>query len=201
MILVSEVFTGIIGGLLHNRFGNVNKRVWLVATLFAVLGSLLGTTTALSIPGWALRSYIGILVLAMGVLMLWKHLRRAFSREFTTRSSIGISLLVGFNKAMSGGGFGPVLTSGLSLLGLNPKVAVGSTIMSEGAVCIFALMARRSAVQGVNWRMAIPLISGAVLSCLPAAYTTKKISDKRVGALIGAFTASLGMITLLKVIL
>lgn len=200
IILLSETITGLLAGALHNRFGNVDKRAWGTVTIFAILGSILGVTVAVVIPGWALKTYIGLLVLIMGSLMLWKHIKRTPQGSFSGWRSIGIGSLCGFNKALSGGGFGPVATSGLFLSGLDPKKAVGSATLAEGSVCLFAIIAYEALFKSLNWSIAIPLITGAILASYPASYATSRLPHREAGIAVGIFVVLLGAITLIRMV-
>jgi uncharacterized membrane protein YfcA len=200
IILLSEAITGFLGGALHNGFGNVNKRVGITIAVFAILGSLIGVTIAVSIPSWLLKLYIGVLVLVLGILMLRKYFKGEFKGKFAWSKIVGIGSLCGFNKAISGGGFGPVATSGLSLSGIDPKKAVGSTILAEGVMSIVAILLYNT-VMTFNWNIAIPLIIGAALSTFPASYTTFKLNEKKFLLIVGSLIALLGTIILVKMIL
>ncbi len=200
IILLSETITGFTGGVLHKGFGNVNIKIGIAIAIFAVLGSLLGVTVAMSIPKWLLKTYIGSLVLVLGILMIRKYFKGEFKGKFAWSKIIGIGSLCGFNKAISGGGFGPVATSGLSLSGIDPKKAIGSTTLAEGVMSLSAILFYRL-VMPFNWDIAIPIILGAFLATLPASYTTFKMNEKKALLIVGLFIAVLGIVTLVKMVI
>jgi uncharacterized membrane protein YfcA len=76
-VLSSEAITGILAGVFHHEFGNVDLRqgshdlkIAMVVTGFSVLGILLATSIAINIPGRVIKLYIGVLVLALGFVIL-----------------------------------------------------------------------------------------------------------------------------------
>ena len=81
-VLFSEATTGIFAGLLHHEFGNVNLRfgsrdfkIVLTLASLSIVGVIIATIIAVSLPSWAVKLYIGILVLAMGLLILLNRKR------------------------------------------------------------------------------------------------------------------------------
>ena len=82
----------------------------------------------------------------------------------------------------------------------DPKKAVGSTILSEGIVClmgfsIYVLTGKTSL--NLNALM-LTLTAGALLATLPAAYITNKIKTETLTKIIALFMVVLGSYTLLK---
>lgn len=200
IILLSETITGLSAGFLHNHYGNTYKRVSVVLAVCAVLGSIAGVSVAVTIPPWALEVYIGLLIMAMGLLMVRKHLKGVIS-GFSWPRVIGIGSLCGFNKAMSGGGFEPLATTGLNLSGVNPKRSVGSMTLAKGLMSMTAVIMYGIIFKGLNWNIAIPLITGAFLSTIPASYTTNKLPEKKIGLIASIFICMLGVVTLVKLVL
>ena len=74
------------------------KVVFVVSSL-GILATIIAALTAVSIPKPVLKTYIGILVLAMGTILL---LKTRFN--FSWRKILGIGILSAFNKGISGGG-------------------------------------------------------------------------------------------------
>ena len=77
-----------------------------IALLFgfsSTIGAVLAVIVAFNIPKFWLKMYIGVLVLAMGILILVFFRRKI---RFSIVRITGIGLLASFNKALSGGGYG-----------------------------------------------------------------------------------------------
>lgn len=205
-VLLSEFLTGILAGVFHHELGNVDFRpgsrplqVVLVLAACSIVGTLAAVFIAVNVPGWAIKAYIGILVLAMGVGILLT-IGRTFA--FSWKKVIGLGLLAAFNKGISGGGYGPLVTGGQILAGVDGKGAVGITSLAEGLVCIVGVLAYVLTGNGaVDWGVAPSLILGAVLSVPFAAFTVKKMPIQKMRWAIGIGITVLGLFTLIKLVL
>ncbi len=199
-VLLSEIITGILAGILHHKVGNVNfrnpieQKVTLVLVLCSVFGTLAAVMIAINLPTLFLKTYIGILVLVMGVIIL---ATRKKIRRFSWRKIVGIGVLAAFNKGMSGGGYGPVITGGQMLSGMDGRKAIGITSLAEGLTCVVGVLLYLFASRDVNWTLLAPsLILGAVLSVPLSAHTVKKIPETSFRTLVGLMTIILGLYTL-----
>ena len=205
MILLSEILTGILGGSFHHKFGNVDKKAVFLVTPFAIIGTLFAIIAAIKVDKFLINLYIGILVLILGVFMLiryWKNRNSDISTKRHNKRLPFIGGLIGFNKALSGGGFGPILVGGLSWSGYDPKKSVGSTTLTEGLVCLVGFMGYwlMNGINSINWMLAIPLIIGAISASCPAAYATHKISKKLLGIFVSTTITILGIAVLIKML-
>jgi uncharacterized membrane protein YfcA len=205
-VLLSEFLTGISAGILHHEFGNVDLRpgsrplkVALVLAACSVLGTLVAVAIAVSVPKWMVKTYIGVLVLAMGISILLT-IGRTFA--FSWKKVVGLGLLAAFNKGISGGGYGPLVCGGQVLAGMGEKEAIGITSLAEGLVCIVGVLAYvLTGNGGVDWGLAPSLILGAVLSVPFAALTVRKIPLHKMRWAIGTAITALGVFTLVRIVL
>ncbi|MBD3264618.1 MAG: TSUP family transporter, partial [Candidatus Omnitrophica bacterium] len=221
VVLISELFSGLLAGFLHHREGNVNLKpktldpyiigqrlkelgyvesfrrgipphlkVTLLLTLCSVLGTVSAVFLAVNLPKFWVKLYIGILVLAMGVVIL-VCFNKSF--KFSWKKITGLGLLASFNKGISGGGYGPVVTSGQILSGVEGKSAVGITSLAEGLTCAvgiisYVFISRKP----LDLRLAPLVIIGALLSVPFSAKSVKKITEKKLKLTIAALTIVLG---------
>lgn len=202
-VLFSEFISGISAGVLHHKAGNVNfKRksrhlnVALVLALFSIIGTLLAVFIAVSIPKLWLKTYIGLLVLSIGIIIL---LTRNKNYGFSWKRIMGLGSIASFNKGMSGGGYGPVVVGGQMLSGLNGKHAIGITSLAEGLTCLVGVLAYFFIRGMIDFELALPLVIGAIASVPFAVLFTKKINAEKLRVIIGIVTIVLGASTLLKV--
>jgi hypothetical protein len=98
-------------------------------TGLSLVGILLGVAIAVNIPSWALKAYVGLLVLAIGLTTLKNHRREI---PFLWKRIGSLGLLAAFNKGMSSGGYGPVVTGGQVLSGIRGRTAVGIASFAQG---------------------------------------------------------------------
>jgi len=202
-ILISQALGGFIAAGFHHQLGNVyfsrrsvdSKAVFII-TIFGIIGVAAALSLALNIPSWVVTLYIGVLVLAMGAIILSK---REFSFSWKKLSVVG--LISSFNKAMSGGGFGPVVSTGQIISGVDSKNAVGITTLAEAPICIAAFIGYMLFHPGFTWNMAIALIIGAGIAATLGPRITSRFHSPKLRTAIGILALALGVWTIAKVIL
>ncbi len=205
-VLLSELVTGLAAAFLHHRFKNSNfklksadTKIALIMASCSVVGTLAAIAIALSLPILYVKLYISLLVLTMGVIIL-VTLNRKFI--FSWKKIVSLGLLASFNKGISGGGYGPVVTSGQILSGVNMKNAIGITSLAEGLTCLVGVIAYVLFTNHtIEWDLAPSLVLGALLSVPLAAYTVKKFKGKHLRTVVGWATLALGLASLGKIML
>ena len=204
-VLLSELITGISAGLVHHKVGNVSfkresihLKIALVLAACSIIGATLAVFIAINIPKIWLNTYIGLMVLGMGIIIILT-LKKDFN--FSWKKIIGLGSIAAFNKGMSGGGYGPVVTSGQILSGIKGNNAVGITSLAEGLTCVVGVIIFIASPETVNWGLAPSLIIGALLSVPFSALVVKKMPTSTLKIVIGLITLTLGLITLIKLFL
>ena len=202
-VLLSELITGITAGLAHHKAGNVNFRrgsthlkIALVLAACSIVGATLAVFIAITIPKFWLKTYIGLIILGMGILIL---LTLNKNYKFSWKKIVGLGSIAAFNKGMSGGGYGPVVTGGQILSGVNGNNAVGITSLAEGLTCVVGVIVFIISPEIINWSLAPSLIIGALLSVPFSTFIVKKLPTKTLKISIGLLTFILGLVTLIKV--
>jgi len=202
-ILLSELITGLSAAFFHHRMKNSNFKIGaidlkiaLVMAGCSIFGAVAAVFVALNLTKFYIKLYIGVLVFAMGVLIL-ATLKRKFKFSWKKISSLG--LVAAFNKGISGGGYGPLVTSGQILSGVESSNAIGITSLAEGLTCLVGVITYFSFTNHtVDWSLSPSLILGAILSVPLAAYTVKKFKRGPLRLIVGIATLLLGLFTLGK---
>jgi uncharacterized membrane protein YfcA len=205
-VLLSELFSGLTAAFLHHKFKNSNFEIGtenLKTALILAGCSIMGTLTAvyimLKVPVFYIKLYIGLLVLSMGLLILFT-MNRKF--RFSWKKIVSLGLLASFNKGVSGGGYGPVVTSGQILSGVRTKNAIGITSLAEGLTCLVGVLTYLHFTDHIiEWNLAPSLTLGAMLSVPLAAYTVKCLKGFHLRVFVGCGTLILGAFTLTKIFL
>lgn len=205
VVLLSELITGITAGIAHHKAGNVNfkrgsihLKIAIVLAMCSIIGATIAVFIAINIPTLWLKTYIGLIVLGMGIIILLT-LNKDFI--FSWKKIIGLGSIAAFNKGMSGGGYGPVVTGGQILSGVNGNNAVGITSLAEGLTCIVGVVVFIFSPEQIDWNLAPSLIIGALLSVPFSTFIVKKIPTKKLKIAIGMTTLLLGLFTLIKIFL
>lgn len=225
-ILLSELVTGLLAGFTHHSFGNMyikpktmnifkifraikklgikksfhlgiplHLKVIMLISLCSIIGTISAVFLAISLPKFYLKMYIGILILVIGLVILFT-IGRKF--KFSWKKITFLGLIASFNKGMSGGGYGPVVTGGQLLSGVDGKNAVGITSMAEGLTCIVGVIAYLFTNVTIDWTLAPYLMIGAILSVPFSVISVKKIKTKYMRLIIGLVTCALGLWTIIK---
>lgn len=195
-----------INSTLHLRMDNFFKsfkasddfKVSAILAGFGIIGGVIAAFIALTISKTALNTYIGILVTLVGIFVVSK-----FKWKFSWWAISGIGLLAAFNKGLSGGGYGPLISGGQIMVDRNPRQAVGSTSLAEAIVCVASII-----IYYVNpihisaninyWYLVDALLVGSMLSVPCSVLTVKYIPIKKLQPIVGIFTLLLGIFILLK---
>jgi len=205
-VLLSELITGLSAAFFHHRFKNVNfklgntdSKIAFVMAGCSIFGALAAVYVALNLPTFYVKLYIGLLVFSMGVLIL-VTLNRQYRFSWGKIASLGV--LAAFNKGISGGGYGPLVTSGQILTGVKSKNAIGITSLAEGLTCLVGVLIYLIYTNHIiDWGLAPSLVVGAVLSVPLAAYTVKRFKEGLLRLIVGIATLVLGIVTLGKLFL
>jgi uncharacterized membrane protein YfcA len=204
-VLLSEFVTGVVVTLLHHEFGNVNLRpaahdfkVAIVLSGFSLVGVLLAVGVAVSLPPWGVKLYIGLLVLGIGLAILTNH-RRQFA--FSWRRLVGLGFVAAFNKGISGGGYGPVVTGGQVLAGIGGRRAIGIASAAEGVTSAVGVLAYVATGAPIGGHLAPSLLLGALLSAPLAAFVVSRFPIGRLTLAIGGLSTLLGGLTLVRAVL
>lgn len=225
-VLLSELVTGLLAAFGHHKVGNVNLKpkstefrqiigklralgyidtfrqeapihlkTAIVLAACSIIGTLVAVFLAISLPEFWLKLYIGALVLVIGIVILATRKRKYV---FSWKKIFALGTIASFNKGMSGGGYGPVVTGGQILSGVESKSAIGITSLAEGATCLVGVIAYALSKSVINWKLAPFLLTGAVLSVPLSVLTVRRMKTKAMSLIIGIVIVLLGVVTLVK---
>jgi len=203
-ILFSEAFSGFSSSIMHHYHKNIDftnkeekhlKVVYLISGL-SVVATILTVILVVNVPKIFVSAYIGIIVLLMGLLLI-SNLRFAFSWKKITV----IGVVSAFNKTISGGGFGPLVTAGQVISGRETKPSIAVTGACEIAVCVVGFI-MYFILNGIETFILPIAMAIASVSVTPlATFTTKQIKkDVLARRLVGVVCAVLGVLTILSLI-
>ncbi|HAH07214.1 MAG TPA: hypothetical protein DCM05_11950 [Elusimicrobia bacterium] len=201
-ILVSQLITDIAACVTHHQLNNVDfrpgtadRKVATALGLICAVGVIISVVVAVRIPKWVLTLYIGVLVAAMGVLILATANKQI---PFSWKKVLGLGLLASFNKGISGGGYGPVVMGGQMLSGIGVKNAVGITALAEAITCLVGFLCYLFAGKYIDWKLTGILILAATPAVPFAAATVKNLDPVRMKRYVGVMIVLLGLLTLTK---
>jgi len=189
-IMITEMFTGIIAGLVHGEFDNVewkfspmNETTKLVV-MVAITGmaasaiSITAVYKIMQLHKFWIKLYVTVLLVVMGVcsVMTAKTYLKYRPGLMWLFAFVG-----GFNKGVGGGGYGPVITVGGLLAGVPVKSMVAVTSFAEGFTCLFAVITWFALITSgvvVDYMLMPSLVLATVIAAVAAPYTTRILPEK-----------------------
>ncbi|MHA1147817.1 MAG: sulfite exporter TauE/SafE family protein [Promethearchaeota archaeon] len=201
VLLLSQMIIGGVACISHHRLKNADfkssrskdTKSALIFTFFGSIAMIFAILIVISIPNVFLMMYIGILITLIGFLLL-------FNKDFVF--SKGKLYVIGgisaFNKAISGGGFGPIVTSGQVMNGSDVKNAVAVTALAETLLSALGFVLYVFLTGFLNFELTIIVLLSGVIAAPIGAYQAKKLKEKNAKSIIAFVIICLGILTLLK---
>lgn len=195
-ILISQAVGGIVGTISHHKYKNADfhfntkhTKIVLAVVISGLTATAIGVYAATNIPSWVLKSYIGVLVVFMGVLCIFP-----LYYTFKWWKIYLIGFVSSFNKSFSGGGFGPLTSTGKILAGVDAKVSVATTTYAEAPICIVGwILWYLSEGQTMVLWFPLVLIAGAIIGGAIGPYITSKINTKYLKIIVGVLAIISGL--------
>lgn len=205
-VLLSEFITGLSAGILHHKAKNTNlaqgtraNRIMHIMSVCSIIGTLGAVALAVNLNKEIVKLYIALMITGIGFFIFSGA---KFAGSFSWKKIIFLGSLAAFNKGISGGGYGPLVTGGQVLSGVKEKDAVAITSVSESAACLAGfILYLLIPGSSICWNLALPLTIGAILSVPAAVLTVKVIPEGRIRKNIAFVTLFLGVLAFIKIIL
>jgi uncharacterized membrane protein YfcA len=195
-IHMAEIATTAASGASHIWFKNVERRVVIWLIIPGSVSAFVGAAFLSQLPGDAVKPFISIFLLILGVVILVRFLRveRVQSNGEMPRLSgkllIPLGVTGGFFDAVGGGGWGPITTPVLlSRKGASPRKVIGTVDTSEFAIAVSATLGFVIFLgwEQFQWTWVLAFMIGGVLAAPLAAYLVKVIPSYLLGVLVGGF--------------
>jgi hypothetical protein len=170
-----------------------------------------GTYVVTSIDGDVLKPYIAAYLGFMGVYILYRAFRRAKLIDAHSPALVApLGVVGGFADAIGGGGWGPVVTTGLIGTGGAPRQMIGTvntvefflTVAVSAAFLVALLTGHWSEAGGLMtylWAVA-GLIVGGVIAAPLAGYVTRILPQQILMALVGVLITALSVYQTLRLL-
>ncbi|MBN1472785.1 MAG: sulfite exporter TauE/SafE family protein [Syntrophaceae bacterium] len=194
-ILISQSIGGFIASWRHHSLQNANfksgttdYKISTTIIWFGVFACLIGVLVSSSISPKVLNTYIAVLVIVIAIMVLWDK-----TLIMTAKKIYALGFISAFNKAMSGGGFGPLVAGGqLVFKDRCEKGAIGSTDFAEAPICLLSFFLWWVLNGLPPLTLMIPLCIGAVVGGFFGPIALSKIKSKTI------FKKILGVLVLLQ---
>ncbi len=202
--LISQVVVVPLGGTSHASLGHVRTRI--VAPLLAagILGTLLGAQFSVSISDFLLKILIAVSTAVMGILVLIlgnldRNSELKDENGLPRRGLLLVGLVAGFAASAFGTGWGPVGVSLLLLMGMVPRLAIGSSLTARAPVALSATIAYLllgSPQRVVELNVLAPILAGGALGVLAGSAVTRRVDDRWLRQAFGVVIVALSILLL-----
>jgi uncharacterized membrane protein YfcA len=189
----------------HHRVGNVDflrdRSTWMTGLIMGGGGVAVAVGAALLAVKLdkSSQNMLNIAIAAMVVLIgLFMLLGSRLRIKFRWRNVGVLAAIAAFNKAFTGGGYGPLVCGGQVLSGLNVRVAVATTCMAESLVCISTTITFLAKGIFAPAAVYVPLIVGCLLGPPTSAVVLRRMSTGFIQRIVAITIVVLGTLALLK---
>ena len=200
----AELFTTAASAGSHVWHKNVNWRLFRMLAPVGIAGGVLGTYFITSIDGNVLKPFVAGYLGIMGAYILYRAFRSITPIDQHKYALVApLGAVGGFMDAVGGGGWGPVVTTGLVGTGGAPREMIGTVNTVEffltaavSAAFLTALLtghwAEAEGLATYAWAVA-GLITGGVIAAPMAGYATRIIPQKYLMVAVGALISLLAV--------
>ena len=200
----AELFTTAASAGSHVWHKNVNWRLFRMLAPVGVAGGVLGTYVITSVDGDILKPYVAGYLGIMGLYILYRafrHLVPIDQHKYALVAPLGA--VGGFMDAVGGGGWGPVVTTGLVGTGGAPREMIGTVNTVEffltaavSAAFLTALLtghwAEADGLMTYAWAVS-GLIVGGVIAAPMAGYVTRFLPQQYLMIAVGVLISGLAV--------
>ena len=196
----AECFTTGASAASHHAFGNIDKKLFRRLLLPAIVGAGLGAWLLSRIDGDAIKPWIAAYLMLMGVVIVFKALRRAAARTSEIKHTAPLGFFGAFVDAIGGGGWGPIVASNLLARGNALHLTVGTVNAVEFFVTLTASLMFLISIGLGHWDIVLALALGGVLAAPLGAYLVKRVPKRPLLLMVGLLVIALSLRTLLPLL-
>jgi len=200
---LAKVATGVVAGVSHWRFKNIDKGLVLSLAIPGVVGALVGVTILSNVNSGIIKPLLAVLLSVIGLRILFRFARlnsvaqsdapESEDQPTTRPAAYGergtkvAALIGGITNGMIGA-WGPVVTPYLLHRGVKPRYAIGSVntaevaVASASAVSLLVSMGKG----GFNVAIVIAMLVGGVIAAPVAAWLIRFVPARPMGIAVAA---------------
>jgi uncharacterized protein len=188
----AELFTTAASAICHFREGNIDKQFFKRLVIPGVIGGIVGAYLLSSFPGDAVKPWISLYLLFMGLVVLSKVFKKVSNQPKETKLG-PLGFIGGFVDAVGGGGWGPVVTSTLVAKGNSPRFVIGSVNTAEFFVALATSATFFFALGSLYLTAVVGLVLGGLLAAPIAAIACKNVQPRPLMAAVGVLIVFLSL--------
>jgi uncharacterized membrane protein YfcA len=190
----AELFTTAASGTSHLYPRNVDWRLFWRLAPFGMLGGACGAYLLTSFDGNVVKPFVTSYLAIVGAWLLFRSFRKLPTNPVPARVVAPLGAAGGFLDAAGGGGWGPIVATGLLGAGAPPRYVIGTVNASEFLVALTVSLSFLLALVTGHWDEATGagtaaavggLILGGVLAAPLAGWWVKRIPERLLLVIVG----------------
>lgn len=205
--LLLQVIVIPLGATSHAAVGHVQRSITVPLIAGGIAGSVSGALLASSVPGELVARAVAAVIVIVGLIVL-ANLRTGYAsgrveHEEVRPARIGaIGAVAGFASGISGAGWGPIGVKLLILSRIEPRHAIGSSLvgrvaMAIAAIATYALTATATGTLSIDPRFFIVLLAASAAAMLPGTLLIARLGRGPAAAGVAVLSIALALPTLL----
>lgn len=202
----SELFTTLVSGVSHFKFGNIRKDLLRPLIFFGIIGGIIGASTLVKLPAKPIKLAVGSILLIMGGIIIYrftfrhKQIENPDIKKYPINRLRALGFFAAFIDALGGGGWGPICTPALVITGTEPSKAVGSVNLAEFfvTVAITSTFIVLIGAENFRWDCVLALLTGGIIAAPLAAFGCKKLPQRFLGISVGLLVIVLSLRMILR---
>ncbi|MEC5144055.1 sulfite exporter TauE/SafE family protein [Chitinophaga sp. 212800010-3] len=182
---ISEILSCGIAGWMHQRMGNVNKKLFKMLILPGIIGAVTGAYLLSSLEHYSqyTKPVVSLYTLILGSIILMRAIRVRKQNNAPDKKITRIGLLGfggGFIDAIGGGGWGSIVLSSLIAGGRHPRFSLGTVKATRFFIAMLSSLTFVTVLSHVHWDAVLGLVIGSAIASPIAAKVSNKISAKTI---------------------
>ncbi|OGT25380.1 MAG: hypothetical protein A3I77_03540 [Gammaproteobacteria bacterium RIFCSPLOWO2_02_FULL_42_14] len=196
----SEIFTTGVSGISHAFFDNIDRRILIRLAIPGMMGGALGAYVLTKSPSHLVRIIILIYLILTGFFILyraWRYRSQKKAHKHHRHAVAPLGFFGAFLDAITGGGWGTIVTSSLVALGVSPRHVVGSSNLAEFFVTLCQSFVFFVALKYITWNIVGGLLLGGIVAAPLAGYLVRIFPVRVMMFLIGTLVIVLSLVAVL----
>lgn len=191
----AEIFTTAASGSAHLYHRNIDWKLFARLVPFGIVGGCLGAYVLTSFDGDAVKPYVTAYLAIVGAWLLLRSFRKIPRNSVPQGIVAPLGLVGGFLDSAGGGGWGPMVTTGLLGAGGAPRYVIGTVNSTEFLVTLSVSIAFLTALLTGHWEDAGDLtdhlsavgglVVGGLLAAPFAGYIVRYLAERTLLRAVG----------------
>ncbi len=199
----AELFTTAASGTAHLANRNIDWNLFWRLAPFGIVGGVLGTYVLTGFPADSIRPFVAAYLGIIGVYLLFRSFRRVPSQPVKPGVVPPLAVAGGFLDSVGGGGWGPIVTTGLLGFGGQPRYVIGTVNSAEFLITLSVSLTFLFALLTGHWEEAgdltshglavLGLITGGLIAAPLAGIIVRRLPETTLLRIVGGLICILSI--------